>query len=135
MSTLKVQFITQSQQLIDVVGATVDAPGEKADKIMSDLTSIMVEHIQRYSSLLPVTNDSFIKGLLTHAMLVETLMKLKGDMFNLFKIVAVCYLIRKLETDEPVKAIKLTIDNYEHIHELTTNSFVGKFEVVSTTPS
>ena len=131
MSTLKVQFITQSEQLIDVVGAIVEAPGEKADKIMSDLTSIMVEHIQRYSSFLPVTNDSFIKGL-THAILVETLMKLKGDMFNLFKIVAVCYLIRKLETDEPVKAIKLTIDNYEHIHELTTNSFVGEFEVVST---
>lgn len=134
MSTLKVQFITQSQQLVDVVGAIVDTPGEKADKIMSDLTSIMIEHIQRYSSLLPATNDSFIKGL-THAMLVETLMKLQSDMFNLFKIVAVCYLIRKLETDEPVKAIKLTIDNYEHIHELTTNSFVGKFEVVSILPS
>lgn len=130
MSTLKVQFITQSQQLIDVVGAIVDNPGENADKIMSDLTSIMVEHIQRYSSLLPATNDSFIKGL-THAMLVETLMKLKGDMFNLFKIVAVCYLIRKLETDEPVKAIKLTIDNYEHIHELTMN----EFQLVSTIPS
>lgn len=134
MSTLKVQFITQSQQLIDVVGAIVDTPGEKADKIMSDLTSIMIEHIQRYSSLLPLTNDSFIKGL-THAMLVETLMKLKGDMFNLFKIVAVCYLIRKLETDEPVRAIKLTIDNYEHIQELTINSLINEFEVVSTIPS
>ena len=134
MSTLKVQFITQSQQLIDVVGATVDAPGEKADKIMSDLTSVMIEHIQRYSSLLPATKDNFIIGL-THAMLVETLMELQNDMFNLFKIVAVCYLIRKLETDEPVKAIKLTIDNYERIHELTTNSFVGEFEVVSTLPS
>ena len=134
MSTLKVQFITQSQQLIDVVGAVVDKPDEKADKIMSDLTSVMIEHIQRYSSLLPATKDNFIIGL-THAMLVETLMKLKGDMFNLFKIVAVCYLIRKLETDEPVKAIKVTIDNYEHIHELTTNSFVGEFEVVSTLPS
>ena len=134
MSTLKVQFITQSQQLIDVVGAVVDKPDEKADKIMSDLTSIMVEHIQRYSSLLPATNDSFIKGL-THAMLVETLMKLKGDMFNLFKIVAVCYLIRKLETDEPVKAIKLTIDSYEHIHELTINSLINEFEIVSTIPS
>ena len=134
MSTLKVQFITQSQQLIDVVGAVVDKPDEKADKIMSDLTSIMVEHIQRYSSLLPATNDSFIK-VLTHAMLVETLMKLKGDMFNLFKIVAVCYLIRKLETDEPVKAIKLTIDNYEHIHELTINSLINEFELVSTIPS
>lgn len=134
MSTLKVQFITQSQQLVDVVGAIVDTPGEKADKIMSDLTSIMIEHIQRYSLLLPVINDNFIKGL-THAMLVETLIKLQSDMFNLFKIVAVCYLIRKLETDEPVKAIKLTIDNYEHIHELTTNSFVGKFEVVSILPS
>ena len=131
MSTLKVQFITQSQQLIDVVGAVVDNPDEKADKIMSDLTSIMVEHIQRYSLLLPATNDSFIKGLLTHAMLVETLMKLKGDMFNLFEIVAVCYLIRKLETDEPVKAIKLTIDSYEHIHELTMN----EFQLVSTIPS
>ncbi len=134
MSTLKVQFITQSQQLIDVVGAIVEAPGEKADKIMSDLTSIMVEHIQRYSSLLPATNDSFIKGL-THAMLVKTLMELQSNVFNLFKIVAVCYLIQKLETDEPVKTIKLTIDNYEHIHELTTNSFVGKFEVVSILPS
>ncbi len=134
MSTLKVQFITQSQQLIDVVGAIVEAPGEKADKIMSDLTSIMVEHIQRYSSLLPTTNDNFIKGF-THAMLVETLMELKGNMFNLFKIVAVCYLIRKLETDEPVRAIKLTIDSYEHIHELTTNSFLGEFEISSTIPS
>lgn len=134
MSTLKVQFITQSQQLVDVVGAIVDTPGEKADKIMSDLTSIMIEHIQRYSSLLPATNDSFIKGL-THAMLVETLMKLQSDMFNLFKIVAVCYLIRKLETDEPVKAIKLTIDGYEHVHELTMNSFVNEFEVVSILPS
>ena len=130
MSTLKVQFITQSQQLVDVVGAIVDTPDEKADKIMSDLTSIMIEHIQRYSSLLPATNDSFIKGL-THAMLVETLMKLQKDMFNLFKIVTVCYLIRKLETDEPVKAIKLTIDNYEHIHELTMN----EFQLVSTIPS
>lgn len=134
MSTLKVQFITQSQQLIDVVGAIVHTPGEKADKIMSDLTSIMIEHIQRYSSFLPATNDSFIKGL-THAMLVETLMKLKGDMFNLFKIVAVCYLIRKLETDEPVKAIKVTIDNYEHIQELTINSLINEFEVVSIFPS
>lgn len=134
MSTLKVQFITQSQQLIDVVGAVVDKPDEKADKIMSDLTSIMVEHIQRYSSLLPATNDSFIKGL-THAMLVETLMKLKGDMFNLFKIVAVCYLILKLETDEPVKAIKVTIDNYEHIQELTINSLINEFEVISILPS
>ena len=134
MSILKVQFITQSQQLIDVVGATVNAPGEKADKIMSDLTSVMIEHIQRYSSLLPATKDNFIIGR-THAMLVETLMELQNDMFNLFKIVAVCYLIHKLETDEPVKAIKLTIDNYERIHELTTNSFVGEFEVVSTLPS
>ena len=131
MSTLKVQFITQSQQLIDVVGAVVETPDEKADKIMSDLTSIMVEHIQRYSSLLPATNDSFIKGL-THAMLVETLMKLKGDMFNLFKIVAVCYLIRKLETDEPVKAIKVTIDNYEHIHSFVLNTLPSNVYVAST---
>ena len=131
MSTLKVQFITQSQQLIDVVGAVVDKPDEKADKIMSDLTSVMVEYIQRYSSLLPATNDSFIKGL-THAMLVETLMKLKGDMFNLFKIVAVCYLIRKLETDEPVKAIKVTIDNYEHIHSFVLNTLPSNVYVAST---
>lgn len=134
MSTLKVQFITQSQQLIDVVGAVVETPDEKADKIMSDLTSIMIEHIQRYSSLLPETNDNFIKGF-THAMLVETLIELQNDMFNLFKIVAVCYLIRKLETDEPVKAIKVTIDNYEHIQELTINSLINEFEVVSTIPS
>lgn len=134
MSTLKVQFITQSQQLIDVVGATVDAPGEKADKIMSDLTSVMIEHIQRYSSLLPATKDNFIKSF-THGILVETLMVLQDDMFNLFKIVAVCYLIRKLETDEPVKAIKLTIDSYERIHELTTNSFVGEVEIASILPS
>lgn len=132
MHSLYVEFTTASGQIVKVMEAQSIKTVGHTLTTLKELSLHIEKHIKQFSCLLDSISDPLLKGL-THAMLCETLHELGEDTSNFFRVIAVCYLIRMLESDDSIETIDLRIGTQTYKHKLIIQS--DNFEVVSTVPS